>query len=255
MLLAVALVLLLDLLHLRRVPLQRLHRVDLPHRQRDEQHPHDDRERDDRPRPRQADRAAQWPSHSRTCRSASSSGVSGSTRGPRSAHGPTDAAPNSLWSSRVVDPAGLHGLQRSSRQPASDRARARARTCAARRARTASSDGWYLQRPGGKSSAERVAVGVARGRCRAYLTPPPSRAPRRRAPQPVEAARLGGLRQARRARRARSRGRAGTSLEQRAPGLAELPLDPVADDRAADRLRHGDPEPRARSPSSSRANQ
>ena len=49
----VALVLLLDLLHLRREALQVLHRVDLLHRQRHEQHPDDHRQRDDRPRPRQ----------------------------------------------------------------------------------------------------------------------------------------------------------------------------------------------------------
>ena len=55
LLLPVVLVLLLDLLHLRRVLLQRLHRVDLPDRQRHEQHPDDDRRGDDRPGPAQAE--------------------------------------------------------------------------------------------------------------------------------------------------------------------------------------------------------
>jgi hypothetical protein len=54
--LLVGLVLLLDLLHLRRVPLEVLHRVDLPDGQRDQKEPDDHRQRDDRPRPRQADR-------------------------------------------------------------------------------------------------------------------------------------------------------------------------------------------------------
>jgi hypothetical protein len=53
----VGLVLLLDLLHLRRVPLEVLHRVDLLDRERDEDHPDDHRQRDDRPGPGQADRA------------------------------------------------------------------------------------------------------------------------------------------------------------------------------------------------------
>ena len=55
--LLVGLVLLLDLLHLRSVALQVLHRVDLPDHQRHEQKPDEDGERNDRPGPRQADRA------------------------------------------------------------------------------------------------------------------------------------------------------------------------------------------------------
>ena len=50
-LVAVALVLPLDLLHLRRVRLQVLHRVDLPDDERDEADADEDRQRDDRPRP------------------------------------------------------------------------------------------------------------------------------------------------------------------------------------------------------------
>ena len=56
---AVALVLLLDRLHLRRVRLERLHRMDLPDRERHEDDPREDGQRDDRPRPRQADRAVE----------------------------------------------------------------------------------------------------------------------------------------------------------------------------------------------------
>ena len=55
-LLAVLLVLALELLHLRRVGLHVLHRVDLLDRQRHEQHSHDHRQGNDRPGPRQPDR-------------------------------------------------------------------------------------------------------------------------------------------------------------------------------------------------------
>jgi hypothetical protein len=54
-LLPVALVLPLDLLHLRRMRLQVLHRVDLADDERDEADPDEDRQRHDRPAPRQAD--------------------------------------------------------------------------------------------------------------------------------------------------------------------------------------------------------
>ncbi len=54
--LAVGLVALLDLLHLRLVPLEGLHRVDLLHRERHEEHAHDHRHGHDRPGPGQADR-------------------------------------------------------------------------------------------------------------------------------------------------------------------------------------------------------
>jgi hypothetical protein len=53
-LVAVALVLPLNLLHLRRVRLQVLHRMDLPDDEGDEHDADEDRERHDRPRPRQA---------------------------------------------------------------------------------------------------------------------------------------------------------------------------------------------------------
>ena len=56
-LLAVALVLALDLLHLGRMPLEVLHGVDLLDRQRHEQHAHHHRQRDDGPGPRETDRA------------------------------------------------------------------------------------------------------------------------------------------------------------------------------------------------------
>src|SRR5262249_10924663 len=55
LLLLVLLVLLLDLLHLRREALQVLHRVDLPDRQWHEDHPHHDGDRHDRPGPGQPD--------------------------------------------------------------------------------------------------------------------------------------------------------------------------------------------------------
>ena len=57
--LLVVLPLLLQRLHLRRVRLQVLHRVDLLDRDRDEQDPHDHGEGDDRPGPREADRLVQ----------------------------------------------------------------------------------------------------------------------------------------------------------------------------------------------------
>jgi hypothetical protein len=59
------LVLLLDPLHLGRVRLQVLHRVDLPDGQRDEQHADDHDERDDRPRPGQPDGVVQVREHPR----------------------------------------------------------------------------------------------------------------------------------------------------------------------------------------------
>ena len=49
--------------------------------------------------------------------------------------------------------------------------------------------------------------------------------------EPVEAARARPPRRGRGARRARSRWSGGSSAERRAPGLAQLPLDPVAHDR------------------------
>jgi hypothetical protein len=52
-LLAVALVLALDLLHLRRMRLERLHGVDLAHGQRHEEDADENRQRNDRPGPRQ----------------------------------------------------------------------------------------------------------------------------------------------------------------------------------------------------------
>ena len=57
--LLVGLVLPLELLHLRRVALQVLHRVDLLDHQRHEQEPDHQRQRDDRPGPREPDRAVQ----------------------------------------------------------------------------------------------------------------------------------------------------------------------------------------------------
>ena len=54
--LTVRLVALLDRLHLGRVDLQALHRVDLPDRDRDEEDAHDHGQRDDRPRPREPGR-------------------------------------------------------------------------------------------------------------------------------------------------------------------------------------------------------
>ncbi len=105
LLLLVRLVLLLNLLHLRREPLQVLHRVDLPHGERHEQDPDDHRQRDDRPRPRQADAEVQ----------------------------PVEDVPRRMLERRErvrhederevahrtgSNPPRLHGLQRSSRQPA-----------------------------------------------------------------------------------------------------------------------------------------
>ena len=56
---AVVLPLLLDLLHLRRVRLEVLHRVDLPHGDRHEHEPDEDDERHDRPRPGEPDRGVE----------------------------------------------------------------------------------------------------------------------------------------------------------------------------------------------------
>ena len=94
LLLLVLLVLLLDLLHLRRIALQVLHRVDLLHRQRHEQHPDDHGQRDDRPRPREADGAVQ-PVEDGAARDARAASA-GSRRGGRA-----DASSGSPRRSRI----------------------------------------------------------------------------------------------------------------------------------------------------------
>src|SRR6185437_2205026 len=125
-LLAILLVLLLDLLHLRRMLLQRLHRMDLPDRQRHEDHPHDDRRGHDRPGPRQADvRVEEVEDVLHHVLELAEDGDRGDDHRTGS------------------NPPRLHGLHRSSRQPA----RAlpltrpwRRRDCTA----YSEHDGWYL---------------------------------------------------------------------------------------------------------------
>ena len=245
-LLAVALVLPLDLLHLRRVPLERLHRVDLPHRQRHEQDPHDDRGADDRPGPRQADVVVEPLEHP--------------------AHGVLERledagdAEDEPRASRVVHPAaattGCSGAAASPPSPSPSRARA----CAARRSRTASSTGGTCRCPPATSSAERPAAGVderdaglrrRRGRVDEPTasfgsSAPPSRAPRPRARRATRGREPRPPRAGPAARRGRSRSPAAivVRVELRAPDLAQLALDPVADDRVAGGLRNCEPEPR-----------
>ena len=133
LLLLVALVLLLDLLHLRRVALQVLHRVDLLHRQRHEQHPDDHGERDDRPRPREVERAVEPVEN--VARDVLER-VAGSPRGREDA---SSGSPRRAGSK----PPWLHGLQRRSRQPASALPRTRPFACTASIA-YCEQDGWYL---------------------------------------------------------------------------------------------------------------
>ncbi len=101
-----------------------------------------------------------------------------------------------------------------------------------------------LARAGRRQQPERVPPGVDERRSRAYLMRPPSRAPRSRARRATRARACPPARQARAARRARSRGPGGRGPASSRPGLAELALHPVADDGVADRLRHGEAEPR-----------
>ena len=103
--LLVGLVLLLDRLHLRHVRLHPLHRLDLPHRQRDKDDSDDDRQRHDGPGPRQADRPVQPVEH-----------VPKQVLDRRE-RAEEDHAKSS-WSWAWSTPPWLQGLQRSSRQPA-----------------------------------------------------------------------------------------------------------------------------------------
>ena len=116
-------------------------------------------------------------------------------------------------------------------------------------------DGWYLHWPAPRNSAERVAADRTRAPTPRYLTPRPSRAPRRRARRATRTRALGRLRRAPAARRARSRGPAGPAVEPGAPDLAQLALDPVAHDRVAGRLAAPRARAAARRAPSSRANQ
>ena len=201
-LLPVALVLPLDLLHLRRVLLQRLHRVDLPDRQRHEQRSGRRSSSRRSPRPTAARvvvEAVEQPPHGVLERlrmlKTSSERITGSR--PRRA---------------------TTGCSAGARQPASAEPLHEAVLAQRLRSRTPSSSGGTC-RCRRDEQAERPAVDVdepdperARraARASAALMPPPSRAPRRparratrgRAPRPPRAARA--------ARRARSRSRRDT---------------------------------------------
>src|SRR5512133_2167526 len=177
-LLAVALVLALDLLHLRRIRLHVLHRMDLLDRQRHEQHPYEHGQSADRPRPRQAER------------------VEAVEDVPKEVferlQQVDEGHVNTFWSRAWSTPPRLHGLQRSSRQPASTVPLKSPNSLYASIA-YCEQEGWYLQVPPPRSglSVTRYAhtsatptylttVAPIQASSVGCATPMPSRAPRRR---------------------------------------------------------------------------
>src|SRR6266550_4821396 len=134
----VALVLPLDLLHLRRVRLHVLHRVDLLHRQGNEQHPDDDREPDDRPRPGQAQRVERVQDVPEQ--------VLERRENARDDHLKT------FWSRAWSTPPPLQGLHRSRRQPASTVPLKKPNSLYASIAYW-EQDGWYLHCPTPRNGA------------------------------------------------------------------------------------------------------
>src|SRR5262245_27650272 len=115
--------------------LHRLHRVNLAHGQRHKANADEDRQRDDRPGPRQAERAVEPIEH-----------VAKQVLDRRErAEEQEEHHAKSFWSLAKSTPPWLHGLQRSRRQPA------RIEPLTKPYSRSASSayceqDGWYLQR-------------------------------------------------------------------------------------------------------------
>src|SRR6266511_4695400 len=133
-LLFVVLEALLDRLHLRHVRLHRLHRVDLLDGEGHHQQPHHHGQRDDRPGPREPDRAVQ---------PLEDVAENVLERGDDRKQDHLKSLCCSTWST----PPRLHGLQRSSRQPA----RITPRTSPYLRSASIAyceQDGWYLQPPG-----------------------------------------------------------------------------------------------------------
>ena len=202
--------------------------MDLAHRQRHEHDPHDDRQRDDRPGPRQPDvvvEAVEDPLH----------------------HVLERRAGSRQSASRVVDPA-VRPRVAAQQPPAGQRRRRCSDAVLAdrERPRTREQLGWYLQVFAGRSGEiERAGrAGSARIATRLRITRPPSRAPRRRAPRASRGRSPRPPRAGPGARRARSRSSPGRARAAPRHDLAQLPLDPVADDRVPDRLRHREAEPR-----------
>ena len=133
---AIALVLPLDLLHLRRVLLERLHRVDLLHGQRDEQDPDADRGADDRPGPGDAEVVVELVEHP-------ANRVLERLEDAEDEEGGADHG----WSTPPCD----HGLQRSKAPRGLARIPSRARACGAPRSRTPSSSGGTCRCPPGRA--------------------------------------------------------------------------------------------------------
>ena len=148
-----------------------------------------------------------------------------------------------LWSETKSTPPWLHGLQRSSRQPASTRAANE--PCVSQRVERVLRAARVVLAGAREQRPERPAPDV-HGSDRRVLHAPPQDLVDALA-QPVEPARLDRLGQARpgdehvvAARR--------DALEPRAPRLAQLALEPVARHRGAERLRHREPQPRLAAP-------
>src|SRR6185503_1505935 len=170
---AVVLPALLDLLHLRRVRLEVLHRVDLPHHHGHEHDPDEDDEGHDRPRPGEPGRAVE-PLEERGEEVLER--LQGIGQADDHARLPCSRSRKSERSATWSTPPWLHGLQRSSRQPATIPPRT---SPSSRNASIAYCEqlGWYLHVPAGVSSPN-----VWRQACTApipsHLIPSPCRAPR-----------------------------------------------------------------------------
>ena len=162
LLLPVVLLLLLDLLHLRRVRLEVLHRVDLPHRDRHEQEPHETTSATiDHA---QAARPVAW-NHSRRSVRRSSIGGAGSADDHAALRRDERQA---VWS-RLVDAAVAPRVAAQEPPAGEQRRRARGRARGRRRARTASSSGGTCRSRRGVSEPEACAARPGRRRSRAHL--------------------------------------------------------------------------------------
>src|SRR5262245_26176665 len=206
---------LLDLLHLRRVHLEVLHGVDLPHHHGHEEDPHHDDERDDRPGPRQADRVVE---------PLEDSGED-VLEGRENACDDHVSSPRrrlkTVWSRTWSTPPCDHGLQRSSRQQARTEPRNRP---SSRNASTAYCEqlGWYLHVPAGVSrpSVRRHTWTAATPTNPRPLMRVPSRAPRPPARRAIPGRACPRAPRCPPARPARSRGRTSPTRRPRARSRA-----------------------------------
>ena len=208
--------------------LQVLHRVDLPDRQRHEQQPDHHRQRDDRPRPRQADRAV----------AASRGRAGGCPRAARAARRGSRAITGRASGPGVVDAAAAPRVTAEQPPAGEDRAAHEPVAGAARRARTASRWGGTCS---GRPRARRASSGRRR-RDRCPRTQVPSARTSRCAFPRISSTRSRSQSNPRALGRL---GEAGPDDEHvvvilRQPGrarseeLAQAALDPVADDGRPD---------------------